>query len=298
MIAAFDPLSGWQHMWAHDFIRHALIAGTAIAAAAGLVGYFLVLRSQVFTADALSHVAFTGALVALTLGVNVRLGLFVATVGVAVVLGAIGPQGRADDVTIGSMFAWILGLGVLALSVFTTEQSTGQGTAGVNILFGSIYGLDAPATRTVALVAIGVIAVGLAVARPLLFATLDEAVAAARGVPVRALGYLFLALVGATAAEATQAVGALLILGLLAGPAGIALRLTTRPYRAMALAAGIAVAAVWGGLALSYAAPKLPPSFSILALVALGYAGTVVVETVNPKTPRRASASRTAPGPD
>jgi zinc/manganese transport system permease protein len=93
---------------------------------------------------------------------------------------------------------------------------------------------------------------------------------------VRFLGSVFLALVGATAAEATQAVGALLLLGLLAAPAGIALRLTTRPYRAMALAAVVAVAAVWGGLALSYAAPKLPPSFTILGLVTTAYAVTVL----------------------
>jgi zinc/manganese transport system permease protein len=272
-----NPLTGLQHMLDHAFITHALVAGTAIAAAAGFVGYFLALRGQVFTADALSHVAFTGALVALTLGFDARLGLFVATIGVGVLLGAIGPRGRADDVTIGSTFAWILGLGVLALSIFTTGHSTGHGTAGVSILFGSIYGLDAAGVRAAVLIAFGVLAIGLAITRPLLFATLDEAVAAARGVPVRALGYVFLALVGATAAEATQAVGALLILGLLAGPAGIAMRLTTRPYRAIALASSIAMAAVWGGLALSYAAPALPPSFAIVALIAIAYAGTVAV---------------------
>src|SRR5438132_7753358 len=209
MIAALDPITGLHHMLGHTFIRNGLVAGTAIAIAAGLIGYFLVLRSQVFTADALSHVAFTGALVALTIGVDARLGLFAATIGVALLLGAIGPRGRADDVTIGSTFAWILGLGVLALSVFTTGHSTGHGTAGVNILFGSIYGLDAAAARTAVLVAVGVLAVGLAITRPLLFASIDEAVAAARGLPVRALGYLFLALVRATAAEATQPVAAL-----------------------------------------------------------------------------------------
>src|SRR4029077_19124741 len=122
--AALNPLAGLQHMLGHPFIRHGLIAGTAIAAAAGLIGYFLVLRSQVFTADALSHVAFTGALVALTLGVDARLGLFVATIGVGLLLGAAGPGGRADDATIGSTFAWILGIGVLALSLFTTGHST------------------------------------------------------------------------------------------------------------------------------------------------------------------------------
>lgn len=274
-LAAADPLSGLQHMLGHAFIRNGLIAGTAIAAAAGLVGYFLVLRSQVFTADALSHVAFTGALIALTLGINARVGLFVATIGTGVLLGAIGPRGRADDVTIGSAFAWILGVGVLALSVFTAGHSANNGTAGVSILFGSIYGLDAASARTALLIAIAVIAVGVVIARPLLFASLDESVALARGIPVRLLGYAFLALVGATAAEATQAVGALLMLGLLAGPAGIAMRVTARPYRAIVLAAVIAVGALWIGMAVSYALPKVPPSFAIVAVISTTYAATV-----------------------
>ena len=278
LLAMAGPVAGLRHMLSHEFIRHGLVAGTAIGVAAGLVGYFLVLRSQVFTADALSHVAFTGALVALTIGVDARVGLFVGTIGVALLLGALGPRGRADDVTIGSTFAWILGLGVLALSVFTTRHSTGQGTAGVSILFGSIYGLHAAGARLAVTIAVAIVAILLLVARPLLFASLDEAVAAARGVPVRGLGYLFLALVGATAAEATQAAGALLLLGLLAGPAGIARRLSTRPYRAMALAPAIAVLAVWGGMTLSYAVPRLPPSFSIIALITAAYAVTVTVD--------------------
>lgn len=56
MIAALDPLAGLDHMLQHDFIRDGLIAGTAIAVPAGLTGYFLVLRTELFTADALSHV--------------------------------------------------------------------------------------------------------------------------------------------------------------------------------------------------------------------------------------------------
>lgn len=281
--AGLAPWAGLGHMLGHDFIRNGLVAGTAIAAAAGMVGYFLVLRSQVFTADALSHVAFTGALVALTLGLDARVGLFVATIGVALLLGTMGPRGRADDVTVGATFAWLLGIGVLALSIFTSGHSSGQGTAGVNVLFGSIYGLGTPAVRTAVLVAAGVVVVTGLIARPLLFASIDEAVAAARGVPVRAVGLVFLALVGATAAEATQAVGALLILGLLAGPAGIAMRLTARPWRGLALASAIAVGAMWGGLALSYAVPRLPPSFSVIALVATAYVATVAVGRFQPR---------------
>ncbi|HEY6421731.1 MAG TPA: metal ABC transporter permease [Pseudonocardiaceae bacterium] len=253
------------------FLLHAVLAGTAIAAAAGLIGYFVVLRAQVFTGDALSHVAFTGALAALALGIDERLGLFAATIGAGIALGAIGGRGRADDVVIGSVFAWILGLGVFFLTLFTTRGSASNGNAGVNVLFGSIFGLNLAEAVTAAIVAAAIVAAVLTIARPLLFASIDGAVAAARGVPVRLLGYGFLALVGATAAEATQAVGALLLLGLLAAPAGTAQRLTTRPYLALFISAGLAVAEMWAGLVLSYTVPALPPSFAILAVAAGGY---------------------------
>jgi zinc/manganese transport system permease protein len=142
-MATLDPLVALAHMLSHPFVRHAFLAGTAIAACSGLVGYFVVLRGQVFTGDALSHVAFTGALAALALGYDLRLGLFVATIGVALTFGLLGPKARADDVVIGSVFAWVLGLGVLFLSIFTTERATGNATAGTSVLFGSIFGLSA-----------------------------------------------------------------------------------------------------------------------------------------------------------
>jgi zinc/manganese transport system permease protein len=255
-----------------SFLVNALLAGTAIAAAAGLVGYFMVLRAQVFTGDALSHVAFTGALAALALGIDERFGLFAATIGVGVALGALGGRGRPDDVVIGNVFAWILGLGVFFLTLYTTNNSAGNGNAGVNVLFGSIFGLSRSEAVTAVVVAALIAAGMVAIARPLLFASIDYAVAAARGIPVRMLGYVFLALIGAAAAEASQAVGALLLLGLLAAPAGTAQRLTTRPYSALLLSAGLAVGEVWAGLALSYTVPALPPSFAILAVATGGYA--------------------------
>jgi zinc/manganese transport system permease protein len=261
----------------HPFVRYAFVAGTAIAICSGLVGYFLVLRSQVFTGDALSHVAFTGALGALAFGFDVRIGLFVTTVAVAVALGLLGPRGRADDVVIGSVFAWVLGLGVLFLSIFTTTRATGDSSAGTTVLFGSIFGLDASQVVVVVAVAAVVLVALVVIARPLLFASIDASVATARGVPVTALGLVFLVLVGATVAEATQAVGALLLLGLLAAPAGAAQRLTTRPLRAMWLSVAIAVGATWTGLAISYAAASIPPSFAIVSMCAAAYVGATVV---------------------
>jgi zinc/manganese transport system permease protein len=261
----------------HPFMVSALLAGTGIALACGLVGYFLVLRAQVFTGDALSHVAFTGALAALAFGIELRLGLFAATILVALLLGVLGKRGRADDVVIGSVFAWVLGLGVFFLTLYTTNRSGGgTGNATTSVLFGSIIGISDSQARVALWIGLGVFGALLAIARPLLFATVDEAVAAARGVPVRLLGFGFLALVGVTTAEATQAVGALLLLGLLAGPAGAALALTDRPYQGMAISVGLAVGSMWGGLLLAYYVPKLPASFAITAVVTAVYAAAIV----------------------
>jgi zinc/manganese transport system permease protein len=263
--AAVNPFAGIDHMLSHPFMRYAFLAGTAIALAAGLVGYFVVLRGQVFAGDALSHVAFTGALAALAAGIDLLLGLYLACILVALAMAALGSRGRPDDTVIGSVFAWILGLGALFLTVYTTASGSTDATSGVNVLFGSIFGLSTSQTVTDTVVAVWVAAAVIAIGRPLLFASLDDAVASARGVPVRVLGFVFLGLVGVTAAAATQAVGALLLLGLIAAPAGAAQRLTARPFRAMWLSAAVAIGSMWIGLAIAYAAPSTPPSFSILA---------------------------------
>ena len=276
MIAGVDPVDWLRAMLSHDFIRLALLGGTFIALAAGVVGYFVVLRNQVFSGDALSHVAFTGALAALAAGVESLIGLYSATVLGAVGIGFLGGRARSRDVVVGTVFAWILGLGVLFLSLYTTSRSTSNGTAGVNVLFGSIYGMTLGRALIAATVGAAVTLALLAIARPLLFASLDADVAAARGVPVRVLSVAFLVLVGITVAEAVQAVGALLILGLMVTPAAAAHRLSARPYPALALSAGLSVAYLWAGIGLSYALQRIPPSFLIVALAFTVYVAVVI----------------------
>ena len=284
---------------ADAFVRHALLAGIPIAAAAGLAGYFLVLRSQVFSGDALSHVAFTGAIGALVLGVDPVAGVFGATIVVGVLLARLDRRARAGDVAIGLTFAWVLGLGVLGLSVYSSSaRGSADGAAGAGVLFGSIFGLDLGRAVTAALVSTAVLVVLLAIGRPLLFASLDADVAAARGLPVGLLGVTFLATVGAATAVATQAIGALLIVGLLAAPAGAASHLTTRPYAAMAWSCGLAVLALTAGVLVSAVATHLPPSFAILAVAVLCYlaawAGGAI--TASGREPV-AAAPETAEGP-
>ncbi|TMC82231.1 MAG: metal ABC transporter permease [Chloroflexi bacterium] len=257
-------------MLALDFMRNAFVTGGCIALAAGLVGYFVVLRNEVFTSDALGHVAFTGSLGGLLAGLNLLAGVFGSCIAVALAIGTFGGRGRGRDVAIGTIFAWVLGIGVLFLSVYTSAQSGATGSVGISVLFGSILGLQPIQVVVGSIIGIATCAVTLLVARPLLFVSLDPDVALARGVPTRALTALFLVLVAVTVAESVQAVGALLIFGLMVTPAAVAQNLSARPWLGMALSALIALAAVWIGLVLSFYI-SYPASFFITALAFAAY---------------------------
>ncbi|HWX95391.1 MAG TPA: metal ABC transporter permease [Solirubrobacteraceae bacterium] len=265
-------------MLSHEFMRNALLAGSFVALACGVCGWFVVLRGQVFAGDALSHVAFPGALAAAAAGIDQRVGLFVATVAVGAGIGLLGRgvlvargggaggSTPADDTAIGIVFTFILGLGLFFLTLFSIGSAGGAGIQAAHTLFGSIFGLGAGEARLAAVIGFAIVVLVVLIGRPLMFATLAPDVAAARGVPTRLLGVGFLALVGVVAAEATQAVGALLLLGLLAAPAAAAHRLTGDPLAGIALAGLLAVLSMVVGLVLAYTVPWLPPSTAVIAV--------------------------------
>jgi zinc/manganese transport system permease protein len=276
-------------MLSQEFMRNALLAGTFVALACGVCGWFVVLRGQVFAGDALSHVAFPGALAAAAAGLDERVGLFAATVAVALGMGALGRGAVAfgggrragslpvDDTAIGVLFTFILGLGLFFLTRFSMGSGGSAGVQAAHTLFGSIFGLAAGEAQLAAVVGLAVVLAMAVIARPLLFASVAPDVAGARGVPTRTLGIAFLALLGVVAAEATQAVGALLLLGLLAVPAAAAHRLARGPAAGVALAALFAVVATWAGLALAYAVPSLPPSTAIVAIAVAMYSISTIL---------------------
>src|SRR5436305_1086685 len=271
-------LNLWQDVQAmlqYDFMRQALLAGTILSVVAGLIGYFVVLRHQAFAGESLSDVAFAGALGGAAFGINPLASLLVTTVAVAVVMGGFGERLRGRDVAIGTVLAWVLGLGVLFLNLFTAHVSgTGTGFSGVTVLFGNILGISPDQTRTIALISGLAVLAQLLIVRPLLFASLDPDIAAAQGVPVRALGLFFMVLLAITVSEATLAVGALLVFALLLLPAAIAHQVTSRPYTALALAAGLSVLMTWLGITIGFYT-GYPSSVCISLLAFVSYVAVV-----------------------
>lgn len=281
-------------MLSYDFMRNAFLASSAVALMAGLIGYFVVLRRLTFAGDALSHLAFTGALGAALVALNPLAGAFGLTIVAALVISALGERTRGRDEAVGVALAWSLGLGALFLSIYSLNTSAESSALGVKVLFGSVLGIQPDQALLVAILSAGVIVVLLLIARPLLFASLDPLVAAVRGVPVRALGAVFLTLLALTVGEATQIVGALLIFSLLVTPAATAQRLTTRPYLGMALAAALALAITWIGLTIGFYTP-LPISFLISALAFSLYVGVLLGQRLAALHNHNETDSRAAP---
>jgi zinc/manganese transport system permease protein len=244
-------------MFAHAFVRDAYLAGTFVALACGCVGWFVVLRGQLFAGDALSHVAFVGAIAAAVLGVDERVGLFALTLLVAGAIAVLGRRGEPDDAVIGTVFAWILGIGILLITILATSSAGATGITTANTLFGFVYSLSAGQAWTAAGIGLAATVVIAVAVRPLLLSTLDPEVATVRGLHVKLLGVGVLAALAVVTAEGTQVVGALLVLGLLAAPAGAAHALTVHPYK---------------GLALSYAIGSVPASSAIIGIAAAMYA--------------------------
>ncbi|GLV56060.1 ABC transporter permease [Dictyobacter sp. S3.2.2.5] len=242
-----------QIMLGYDFMRTAFLAGTVISLLAGFVGYFVVLRHQAFASEALSDVAFTGALAGAVLAINPLLMLLFMTVAVALAMGGLGERVQGRDVATGTILAWVLGLGALFLSEFTTQVSgTGTGFSAAQVLFGNMLGISEEQLLTLISIGAPTLLVLIVIARPLLFTSLDPVVAAACRVPVRLLGLLFAVVLAITVSEATMAVGALLVFALILLPAATAHRLTSSPFAAMALAIGIAILLTWVGITLGF----------------------------------------------
>jgi zinc/manganese transport system permease protein len=294
---SLNPITGLQEMLGNDFMRYAFMAGTSMAVLGGLVGYFVVLRRLAFAGEALSHVAFAAALGAVLLGFEPLAGMFVITVAVALGMGSFADQARSNDIAVGTVLTWVLGVGALFLSIYTSSASGGNnGQIGVNVLFGSILGVQLQQAQEAVGIGLVALVVLLLIIRPLLFATLDPTIAQVRGVPVRLVGIAFIGLVAVTVTEAVQVVGALLVLALLVMPAATAQRWTSRPFIALVLSAALAVLLTWSGLILGYYKPY-PVSFFITTLAFGSYAGTLGVQYAWSRWSRRPAGHVQIAGP-
>jgi zinc/manganese transport system permease protein len=250
----------FSDLLAQHFVHTALWAGAVVAVVSGAIGIFVVLRGASFAVHAISELGFTGAAGALVVGIDPVIGMIGGSLAVGAVLGLLSLRGRERDSAIGAVLAFGLGVGVLLLSLYQ-----GYATQATNLLFGSIVGVSDRQLLELVIVSLVVIAGIALLYRPLFFSSVDPEVAAARGVPLRALSVAVFLLLALTTAEAIQVVGVLLVLTLVITPAAAAQRFTARPLRALVYSIGIALVSTEGGILLSLE-KSWPTSFFISAI--------------------------------
>jgi zinc/manganese transport system permease protein len=249
---SIDPLSDLHQLLAYPFMVNALEAGTIVAVMAATVGWLMVLRRESFAGHTLSIMAFPGASAAALAGAPLAWGYFLfCAVGALVIAAGTSVGGRREasqgSAVVGTVQAFALALGFLFLSLYHGVLESLE-----TLLFGSFLGITSGQVLVLAVVMCGVLAFLALAGRPLLFASVDEEVARAAGVPVRGLSVAFLLVLGLAVAATAQITGALLVFALLLAPAATARELTPRVGLGLALSVLIALLIVWIGLGLSY----------------------------------------------
>jgi zinc/manganese transport system permease protein len=259
--------------WENEAVHIALVIGAAVAIVTGVVGVFTVMRGQSFAGEALGDIGTTGGSAAALVGAGPLAGFVAVDVLAAAAMELVGVQRvRGRDLATGVVLGAAIGLAALFLYLDTTQGADGGST--VTILFGSIFAISSATIPAVVVLAVLAVAMIVLLYRPLLLATVSPEMAAARGIPVRVVGALYLLALALATALAAITIGTILSTALLIGPAATALRLTRRPWRAMMAAAGLGLAATWIGIVLAYDSYHWPPhehgwpvSFFVVALV-------------------------------
>lgn len=266
-------------LFRHSFVEDAFAAGAVIAILAAIIGYFVVLRAQAFAAHVLSVVGFAGATGAAVIGISALPGMIAATLFTAFTVGLLEQRIANRDVEIGMVLSFVLGLGVMFLSIYQNSA-----TEAMSVLFGSL--LSVTAHDIILLIVLGLVSLaGLTfIFRPLLFCSVDPEMAEARGVRVKLISMIFLLLLAITVAEAVQVVGVLLVFALLIAPPAAAQHIVRRPAAVIVLSMLLGLAFTWGGLILAVLTPY-PVSFYITALAAVTY--LVVVNVSHRIRPHR-----------
>lgn len=272
-------------------VQNSIWAGAVLGLLGGLVGTFVMKRDLAFAVHGISELSFAGAAFALLIGMDVVLGSLLGSVVAAMLLGVMGVRARDKNSTIGVLMPFGLGLGILFLSLYE-----GRAANKFGLLTGQIVSVGTVQLQVLAGAAVVVMLALIAIWRPLTFASVDPDVAAARGVPVRALALGFMLLLGISVALSIQIVGALLVLALLITPAAAALRVTSSPRLVVLLSVVFAVTATVGGILLALGG-RIPISPYVTTLSFLIYVACRVIGGVRAKRGINGRVLRDSPVP-
>lgn len=266
--SSFSTEGYWELFW---LVRNSVITAAVLGLMGGVIGIFIMLRRSSLVVHGIAEISFAGAALALLAGVDVVAGSAVGAVAAAVLIGFLSLRDRDTSAVTAVLMPFGLGLGILFLHLYQGRSANRFG-----LLTGQIVGVDDLQTRTLVTSAVLISIVLVLIWRPLMFASVDPQLAAARGVSVGALSMGFMVLLGLAVAMSVQVVGALLVLSLLVVPSAAALRVSSRPLTVVLLSGGFAVVSAVGGIMIAITG-TVPISPYITTLSFLFYVACLLI---------------------
>lgn len=280
MTTAVDLLT---EPFGYEFMQRALVAAVLAALVCSVTGAWVVVRGMSFIGDALAHGIIPGVAIAFQLGASLVLGAVVSALVMALGITIVSRRGRVgDDTAIGLLFVGMLALGVIILS-----RSTARSGDLTDLLFGSILAIEPADLWLLAGAAVATVVLVGAFHRPLLALAFNREKATALGLHPRLAHGLLLGLVTLAVVSSFQAVGTLMVFGLLIGPPATAALLTRRMPTMLAASAAIGCADAVAGLLLTYHADTAAGASIAAVAVAVFFATFLAREVLDAASTRR-----------
>jgi len=243
-----DPWHYLTEPFQYAFMQRALLATLMISVVSACIGTFVVLKGLAFVGDALAHASFAGVAVAFVVGGNIYLGAMVAALVTALAIALVGGRARVSfDTAIGILF-----VGAFALGILIVSRQANYTVDLFSFVFGNVLGVGWNDLLLIAVMGLVVVTVVALFYRQFLFTAYDPTMAAASGVPVGAVQYGLLAMLGVSTVVALKAVGIVLVVAMLVTPAATASLLVRRVHHIMAVGAIVGAVASVIGLYVSY----------------------------------------------
>ena len=238
LIEAFEP----------SFMQRALIGSFVAVIATSIVGTWVVLRGLAFLGDALAHGVIPGIAVAVLAGFSPLIGAFVAAIVMSGLVSVVSNRTTVrDDTAIGLLF-----VGMLALGIIIVSQARSFATEVTALLFGDVLGVTTEDIRNQLIAAVIVVLVTLVMYRPFLALTFNRDKAQTLGMRPKITQAVLLSLLTLSIVTSFQAIGTLLVFGLIVGPPATGTLIARRIPAIMAVAIVVGMLSVVGGLLISF----------------------------------------------
>jgi manganese/iron transport system permease protein len=233
--------------WNYEFMRHAIAIGILVGILCPIVGSYLIVQRMALLGDVIAHCVFPGLAISFFLGIDILIGAFTSGILGSFLISLIRSQSRVKvDSAMALTFSTFFALGITLITVLKSKLDLDS------FLFGDILGVTIRDIHRTAIIAAIILLVVWLFYKELLFFTFDKMGAQAMGLPINTIHFCFMAAITLTIIASMQAVGVILVISLLIGPALTAYLLVKELHQMMILGALIGSFASTVGVYISY----------------------------------------------